>query len=208
MADRSLRWTRLVSAVVGLALLSTACFGYRRVNERLDQVRPDAGYRPVNAAAFRDQGDITLYLAFSGGGTRAAALAYGVLETLRDTRFTAADGEARRLLDEVDTLSGVSGGSFPAAYYAISGDRIFDEFEDRFLRRNIQAGIIWRALWPWNTIALMTPWMSRSDIAKGIYHGSVFDEATFADLEAAQGPRVYVNATDLSSGERFVFTQA
>jgi len=32
-------------------------------------------------------GDIGLILAFSGGGTRAAALAYGVLEELRDTRI-------------------------------------------------------------------------------------------------------------------------
>ena len=33
--------------------------------------------------------DITLVLAFSGGGSRAAALAYGVLQELRDTRIGA-----------------------------------------------------------------------------------------------------------------------
>jgi len=111
------------------------------------------------------------------------------------------------MLEEVDTLSGVSGGSFPAAYYGLFGDRIFEEFEPRFLRRNIQGGIIWRAFIPWRTVALLTPWYSRSDIAKGIYHKSVFDEATFQTLTDAKGPVVYINATDLSSGERFTFSQ-
>jgi len=183
-----------------------ACFAYRTVNQRLEHVDPGSGYRPSDAGAYREPGTVGLYVGFSGGGTRAAALAYGVLEALRDTEIVS-DGQPVRLLDEIDTVSGVSGGSFPAAYYGLFGDRIFDDFEERFLRRNIQGAIIWRVFWPWNTIALMTPWLSRSDIAKGIYHGSVFEEATFADLAAAHGPRVYVNATDLSSGERFVFSQ-
>jgi NTE family protein len=182
------------------------CFGYRTVNRPLEQFDPAYGYRPSNIAAFRERGEISLYVAFSGGGTRAAALAYGVLEALRDTEVVLG-GKPTRLLDEIDTLSGVSGGSFPAAYYGLFGDRIFDEFEPRFLRRNIQSAIVWRVFWPWNTVALVTPWMSRSDIAKGIYHGSVFEESTFADLQDARGPKVWINATDLSSGERFVFTQ-
>jgi len=64
-------------------------------------------------------GDLLLIVAFSGGGTRAAAFSYGVLEELRDTRVTLNERN-RRLLDEVDILSGVSGGSFPAAYYQSS----------------------------------------------------------------------------------------
>ena len=147
-----------------------------------------------------------VYLSFSGGGTRAAALAYGVMTGLRDTVIES-DGEMRTMLDEVDTVSGVSGGSFPAAYYGLFEDRIFEEFEPRFLRRNIQGAIVWRAVIPWNAVALMTPWLSRSDIAKNIYHKSVFDEATFETLSEAKGPIVYINATDLSSGERFTFTQ-
>jgi NTE family protein len=197
----------LAIALLSCGLLLTGCVGYRAVNQPLEKVDPSHGYRPTNAEAFRERGDILIYIAFSGGGTRAAAFAYGVLEALRDTEIVI-DGKSRRLLDEVDTLSGVSGGSFPAAYYGLFGDRIFEEFEPRFLRRNIQGAIIWRVFWPWNTVALMTPWRSRSDIAKGIYHGSVFGKATFAELEAARGPKVYVNATDLSSGQRFVFNQA
>ena len=128
------------------------------------------------------------------------------MKALKDTGIEV-DGKPRTMLAEVDTLSGVSGGSFPAAYYGLFEDRIFDEFEPRFLRRNIQGAIIWRALLPWNAVALLTPWLSRSDIAKGIYHKSVFDEATFQTLTDAKGPVVYLNATDLSSGERFTYSQ-
>jgi NTE family protein len=185
----------------------TGCIGYRSVNEPLETYDIRYGYRPSHDAIFRSPGHVAMYVAFSGGGTRAAALAYGVLEALRDTEVVV-DGERIRLIDEIDTVSGVSGGSFPAAYYGLFGDRIFQEFEPRFLRRNIEGAIIWRVFWPWNTIALLTPWMSRSDIAKGIYDGSVYDKATFATLQAAHGPRVFVNATDLASGERFVFSQS
>lgn len=194
-----LTWLVCVVAITG-------CVGYRAVNEPLAEIDPDHGYRPSNVEAFREHGSVSIFLAFSGGGTRAAAFAYGVLETLRDQQVLV-DGRPTRLLDEVNTLSGVSGGSFPAAYYGLFGDRIFDEFEPRFLRRNIQGAIFWRVFWPWNTVALLTPWMSRSDIAKGIYHGSVYDEATFADLERAHGPKVYINATDVVLGERFLFIQ-
>jgi V/A-type H+-transporting ATPase subunit A len=41
-----------------------------------------------------------LFLTFSGGGTRAAALSYGVLEELKKTEVVI-DGKRRRLLDEV-----------------------------------------------------------------------------------------------------------
>ena len=54
-------------------------------------------------------------LAFSGGGTRAAALSYGVLEKLEETRIVW-KGVEKSLLDEVDCISSVSGGSFTAAY--------------------------------------------------------------------------------------------
>ena len=196
----------LLLCLIAAASGGFGCIGFKTVNEPLEQVDPDYGYRPSRAEVRRDRGNSAVYLAFSGGGTRAAALAYGVMTGLRDTVIEV-DGETRTMLDEVDTLSGVSGGSFPAAYYGLFDDRIFEEFEPRFLRRNIQGAILWRALIPWNTVALMTPWLSRSDIAKRIYHKSVFDEATFQTLTEAKGPIVYINATDLASGERFTFSQ-
>lgn len=81
--------------------------------------------------------DVAFFVAFSGGGTRAAAFSYGVLEELRDTRYME-NGEEKRLLDQIDGIASVSGGSFTAAYYALYGDRIFEDYEDVFLRRNVQ----------------------------------------------------------------------
>lgn len=69
-----------------------------------------------SAARNLDDKGLTLMLTFSGGGTRASALAYGVMEELRDTSIIV-NGENKRMLDEVDFISSVSGGSFTAAYY-------------------------------------------------------------------------------------------
>ena len=77
----------------------------------------------------------------------------------------------------------------------------------RFLKKNVQGALIWRGLLPWNLLRLFTPWLSRSDLASRYYHENVFDAATFADLRKAKGPRVNINSTDLSSGERFTFNQ-
>jgi NTE family protein len=188
------------------ALSLSGCAILRIANTPLERYDPERGLRDYEASAYRDTGRTVIYLAFSGGGTRAAALAYGVLEELRDTEISV-DGVPKSLLEEVDTISGVSGGSFPAAYYGLYGDRIFEEFEPRFLRKNIQEALFLRALRPWNLVPLMTPWLSRSDLASRYYHEKVFEGATFADLRAAKGPRIHINATDLSSGERFTFAQ-
>lgn len=192
-----------------LALLAVGvagCIGFTPANTPLEQVDPEHGYRNTTARPPNLSGEIALYLAFSGGGTRAAALAYGVLEELRDTSVVVA-GQSVRLLDEVDAISGVSGGSFPAAYYGLFGERIFEDFEARFLQTNLQLRILLRALRPWNLVRLFTPWLSRSDLAANVYDRQLFGGATFADLLRAKGPRIYINATDLSSGERFTFNQ-
>jgi NTE family protein len=202
------RRQRLAAAVAAalLPLLGSGCTGLRAVNRPLEQVVADRGYRPSIASRQRESDRLRLTLAFSGGGTRAAALAYGVLEALRDTEVVVG-GERKRLLDEVDAVSGVSGGSFPAAYYGLFGDRVFDEFEGRFLKRNIQRALILQVLRPRNLLRLFTPLTSRSQLASQYYDANVFDHATFADLAAVKGPRVYINATDLSRGNRFTFTQ-
>ena len=200
---------RPATARVAASLLAVSCLAcgtFRPPNQPLTSIDMQRGYRPTDPERAKDTGSVWLILAFSGGGTRAAAFAYGVLEALRDTSVVI-DGQSVRLLDEVDTLSGVSGGSFPAAYYGLFGDRIFEEFEPRFLKRNIQRTLVWRTLTPWNLVRVMTPYLSRSDLAARLYHEEVFDGATFADLADAHGPRVFINATDLVSGNTIRFDQ-
>lgn len=80
-------------------------------------------------------------LAFSGGRTRAAAFSYGVLEELYRTEI-AVDGRHRRLVDEVELITGVSGGSFTALSYVLYGDELVSEYEMRFLKRYVQGELI------------------------------------------------------------------
>src|SRR5262245_64380998 len=101
------------------------------------------GYRVGDATRPGQSDDLLVILALSGGGMRAAALGYGVLEELRRTEVTI-NGTKRRLLDEVDVISAVSGGTLPATYFALRGEETFDEFGSRVLSRTLESEL---ALW-------------------------------------------------------------
>lgn len=192
--------------LAALATLVGGCAAYRPANARLEHWDPRYGYRPGVTMGERPMGDVLLVLSFSGGGTRAAALSYGVLQELRDTRVVVG-GIEKRLLDEVDMITSVSGGSFTSAYYALYGDRIFQDFERRMLRRNLQRRILLELLRPLNWIRMASTFFDRSELAVRLYDDQIFDHATFAELQAAHGPFVQINATDLGGGNRFTFWQ-
>ncbi len=195
-----------LAAAVLVALLGVGCGTYRPVNAPIEQWAANYGYRPETVNEKRPTGDVLLVLAFSGGGTRAAALSYGVLRELRDTSVSVR-GERKSLLDEVDLITSVSGGSFASAYYGLFGDRIFDDFEERFLRRNIQGSLILGMLRPKNWFRLFSTFFDRTELAIELYDRKVFDGATFEDLLAADGPYLQINAADLGVGYRFTFIQ-
>jgi NTE family protein len=164
------------------------------------------GYRLAEATRPGQSDDLLVVLAISGGGTRAAALGYGVLEELRRTEVTV-NGVKRRLLDEVDVISAVSGGTLPAAYYSLRGEKTFEEFESRVLYRNLERDLVMRILTPTNWFRLPSGTFGKSDLFAEIYDETVFDHATFADLQKAQGPFVIINGTDVTAGSRFSYTQ-
>jgi len=197
----------LVVGSLGLLLGGSVSCASVKENEPLKKWDPNTGYRYSSHSASKAGSDHTILgLAFSGGGTRAAAFAYGVLEELRDTQVTI-DGQSHRLLDEVDHVGGVSGGSFTAAYFAVNGDRIFQDFESRFLKYDIEGALILRIINPWNWGRLLSPYYSRSDLAVDFYNEQIFDGATFGTLEAGDGPLLRINATDLSTGNPSRFDQ-
>jgi len=184
--------------VVGFLVLlvggSASCASVKH-NEPLKKWDPTAGYRYSSQSSSKEGSDHTIVsLAFSGGGTRAAAFAYGVLEELADTQVTI-DGQSHRLLDEVDSVGGVSGGSFTAAYFALNGDGIFQDFESRFLKYDIEGDLILKLINPWSWGRLLSPYYSRSDLAVDYYNEQIFDGATFGALEAGDGPLLRINAT-------------
>jgi NTE family protein len=191
--------------IVAALLAGVALCACARYPENPPLVRWEPGRERIPPAPHR-RSDVLVIVAFSGGGTRAAAFGYGVLEALRDTRV-AIGGREERLLDEVDFVSGVSGGSFPAAYYGLHGDGIFRDFEERFLRHDVQGDLIRSLLNPVNWVRLTSPFLNRSDLATEYYDRRVFDGATFADLEKGPGVEVVINATDMVRGSRFSFRQ-
>lgn len=196
----------LVSAVMAISLFSCAS---RTINDPIDQVDLTAGYRPHLLMAGRENNDPATFfvLSFSGGGTRAASLSYGVLEELHRYVITV-NGQQRRLTDEIDVITGVSGGSFTALSYALYGDRLFDEYEDRFLKRNVQGNLMKRSFgYPNNWFRMMSGKYGRSEVAAEYYDEILFENATFNDLIDKGGPIAIPTGTVLSTGARLSFFQ-
>jgi NTE family protein len=194
------------------ALILLACFLLGNVacanrvgrEQPLDRWTPEERQREAAQMEGGRSPELLVLLAFSGGGTRAAAFAYGVLEELAATEVMTQNGP-RPLHHEVDMISSVSGGSFTSAYFGLRGDAIFEEFEERFLRKNIEGALIGQFFNPLNWPKLMNRSYGRSDIAEEYYSKHIFDGATFADFERPGAPAVAINATDLGSGMRFPF---
>jgi len=185
-----------------LALLGCTSFGVVQNKPVLQPRAIDDSYSIQTWGSGQRSDDISLMLAFSGGGTRAAALSYGVLEELRDTQVML-DGRSRRLLDEVDLISSVSGGSFTAAYYGLHRDGLFEDFESLFLKRNVQGDLV---------RGLFNPlfWFSstgRTELAVRYYENTLFRGATYADMIRDDHPLILINASDLGYGVRFSFVQ-
>lgn len=192
---------------IAAAALLAGCAS-RPINEPIATVDPKSGYRPYLLIPKRQNNDpSTLFvLSFSGGGTRAAAFSYGVLEELQRTEIVV-NGQRRRLIDEVDLITGVSGGSFTALSYALYGDRLFAEYEERFLKRDVQGTLVWRAANPLNWGKYIGGSAGRSELAAEYYDEILFEGATFDDLMTKNGPMAVATGTDLSTGSRLAFFQ-
>jgi len=174
------------------------------MNEPLHSAAGNNEYRLVDVNR-RGGAESTLVLvALSGGGKRSAAFAFGVLRGMRDIHVQP-DGQDSTLLDEVDQLAGVSGGSFPAAHFGLYGMKSFETFPDEFLYRDIEAYIWGTFLLPWNWDWIFNPLVGTNDRMTQVYDRLMFHGATFADLFRRGRPQVSINATDISFGSPFGF---
>jgi NTE family protein len=192
----------VVAAVIALGGCAT-----RPINPPITQAGADTGYTfQTRQKHFKSQENLVV-LAFSGGGTRAAAFSYGVLEVLRRTEVVGPKGNRVRLLDAVDMITGVSGGSFTALAYGLYGDKLFADYEQRFLKRNVQGELISRAMNPGNWGKLSSTGWGRSELAAQLYDEILFNGATFGDLDRGDGPFIVASATDISTGGRVPFNQ-
>ncbi len=209
-----LRGCILLACILSTQFVVNGCAHYT-VNQRVDKY--ETVMTSYLAPTVEERSDeLLLVLAFSGGGTRAAALSYGVLEALDGVSIPApgVEGDTRigkgrdTLLDQVDLISSVSGGSVTAAYYALYGDQTFEDFKDRFLYRNVNRDLILRTLSPISIIRLGSTYYGRSDLAAEYYDKLLFHGATFGDLRDKDTPGLFIQATDIVDGIYFGFTPA
>jgi NTE family protein len=192
--------------ILPLLLILSGCSAHYPVNEPINKIDHINGYRPQLTQNENRSGTLFIGITFSGGGTRAAAFSYGVLEALRDITIQW-EGKERRLIDEIDTISSVSGGSFTAAYYGLFGDRIFEDYEEKFLKHDVEGyltGVLWK---PWTWFNLASSLFGRSDYAANYYDEILFEGKTFADFMSSNGPLIQINATEVSTGTQLTFLQ-
>ncbi len=161
---------------------------------------------PERLEAYGHNDDVTIILTFSGGGTRAAAFAYGVMKGLKETPISLNDQHQVDMLSLVDVISSVSGGSFTSAYYGLFGDKLFTDFETDFLKTTLQSRLS-RQLFinPINWFRFMSNGFSRSDLTTQYYQKHIFAEKTFADMRP-ESPEIMINATDIATGTGFTFS--
>ena len=188
-------------AALGIAMVLAGCSSVKPwINEPLP---PEDQSIPVRKSE-RDP-SILVAVTLSGGGARAAAFGFGVLTEMQETRFVW-NGSPTTLLDATDVISGVSGGSIVAAYFAAHGIDGLPRFEHEFLRQNFQNSLITQALRPGNLIDLTSPWLGRTHLlARRL--DELYGGLTFGDVERRpRHPQLFITATDMSLGTGFEFT--
>ena len=197
-----------VISLLSAALLSACSLVKYQPIAGIDTVDLKRGYRFETSRLQRnDEDDTLIVLMFSGGGTRAAALGYGVLEQLHKQQITIG-GKKQSLMSNVDVVVGVSGGSVLAAYFALKGEETIPLFYKRFLHQNFQRQVVKQAFSMSNLPRLASPEYGRGDLLQEQFENYLFGKTTFRDLEKnAKGPFAIISATDMGIGERFNFTQ-
>ncbi len=197
---------RALAAAVAAAFL--ACAHYP-VNPELKQApNPGYGYRWATTDIPTGDNSTFVILTFSGGGTRAAGFSFGVLNQLDTVNMP----DGKKLLDHVNVISSVSGGSFTSMYYGLRGRGGFKTFDSDFLRKDIEKQLFNSAFLSPNLFRLLfSPNFHRIDVASELYDSVLFKNATFKDLLTVQGqshaPLIIANSTEVEMGSRFEWTQ-
>jgi NTE family protein len=199
---------RGILSASALAVWLAGCGGLGPRSEPINQ--PIAGNAEASFAATRTDptagDDVVVGLAFSGGGTRAAAFSYGVLQEVESTQVSSRTG-SRSLLDRVAFVSGVSGGSVLTAYYGLKKRAALDDFRERFLIRDAEEGLS-TSITPVNLVRALGGGVNDSGVFAKWLSRNLFDGATFADFRKTPGPQVWINASDIYNRTAFVFGES
>jgi NTE family protein len=150
--------------------------------------------------------DLLVVASFSGGGSRAAALAHAALQEL-DRIPLRMDGQETTLASEIDVVTGVSGGSVAAAYVSMHGVPAFiDDFGPAFLDVDFGAQIFRRIVGPGSWYRLGSSYVGRGNLLADAFNDRLFHGETFGSLASRTGrPYLIVGATDIATGAEFDF---
>lgn len=217
-----MKYPLIIGLLSGLALLSS-CSMYSHTNVEITTEGPTTSKAAYDIHQPRGQSEKTLViLALSGGGSRAAYWSSNVMLALEKVF----KDQGWNLLHEVDAISSVSGGSLPAAYYAISADtqkeaeqlpskRIWNqEAVRKLMRRNYRNKWIGNWFWPTNIAKYWFTAYDRSDIMAQTLADNLFDQSfwgwdlRFRDINPER-PNLIINATNGTAdhfGDLFPFT--
>jgi NTE family protein len=155
----------------------------------------------LNFADPASMDDLLIGLSFSGGGTRAAAFSFGVLQEMDDIRMP---HSADKMVDRIDYISGVSGGSVTAAYFGIKKRAALNDFRERFLLQNAEAGLQ-------TTLSLGTigralgGGINDPDAFSRWLDAHLFDGITYGQARQVGSPRVWINSSDIYNRVPFIF---
>ena len=196
--------TLLASSMV----LLTACHSILyQPAKTLSQIDSEKGYRLEKTMQQALEKENLVIVTFSGGGSRAVSLGYGVLEQFQQATVRPTE-RGDTLLQNIDVVYGVSGGSVLAAYLALEGQETIPKFKEFFLKKNFQKKVINEVFSLSNVPRLTSPQFGRSDLLQEQLNLALYNGKTFADLaRKRKGPFAVINATDMTAGQKVSFTQ-
>lgn len=190
-----------LSGLVCLALLSS-CGAW---NDPINVSRGASPNESLTDPSRGSPGDGTTFvgLAFSGGGTRASAFSYGMLEELRVQ--TASRSNPDGILSEVRLVSGVSGGSVTAAWFGYAGPDGMEKYR-RYLDLDGERYMANSALNPVTIARGLSGGANSRETFARFLDEELFKGATFGDLRRRSRIVTWINATDVANNVTFLFS--
>ena len=181
---------------------------------------PDTKWKDLEDDRGRDYGEELIGLAVSGGGSRSACFLEAALDEMRRIPApgkAAVGPDGRSLLDEVDFISSVSGGSLSSAYYVLHRPRGHDPKElDAFfakyhdaMRLNFENRSLGRMFLMFRWIPMLLTYYDRTHLMAGTWDANLFHDKTFADIPPPGDgvPSLLINATSYANGNSFVLSR-
>jgi NTE family protein len=188
---------------VACALLFSACSSTRFENAPLQAGEANPERRSIAPGSLDRP---AILMTFSGGGSRATALAEAVLRELSQTSYATFDGP-HVLTEDVKLISSVSGGSVTAAWFGLQRgpghwDGDLDGLRNDFLTKDM-ATLELDAVNPITWLGLVTGQITRIEAEEALFNARLYHDAPLAALNQPGKPYIVLNATDMAGGETF-----